>query len=97
MAHCKAGHTLLHEITHLDTFGIAAGLPEYTVDEDPDKKVPSFKTHATDDWQGRGDAAQARRLKTTKAAFKIETWQNAENFAAAATGKRNTLVSAWQD
>ncbi|KAF2127461.1 hypothetical protein P153DRAFT_398793 [Dothidotthia symphoricarpi CBS 119687] len=75
------GHTLLHEISHLDSFGIAAGYPELTW-----KGAPfEYKYHGTVDWKGKSTAGSARTLKNSKAKDKPETWQNAESLAAAAT------------
>ena len=79
------GHTLLHEISHLDTFGLAAGYPKET--QPPKNGVPEFKYHGTIDWKGISTAGNARVLKTSKAKNKPETWQNAESFAASATGE----------
>jgi hypothetical protein len=79
------GHTLLHEISHLDTFGLAAGYPEET--QPPKNGVPEFKYHGTIDWKGKSTAENARILKASKAKNKPETWQNAESFAASATGE----------
>ncbi|KAI4265172.1 MAG: hypothetical protein L6R38_009609, partial [Xanthoria sp. 2 TBL-2021] len=81
------GHTLLHEMTHLDAIGKAAGLPER---DDPS----GFKTHGTDDVDGFGEdyTPAARDLKTAwtdspddLAPGALQPWQNAENIAAAAT------------
>lgn len=78
------GHTLLHEMTHLDSFGVAAGYPEKTHSPDKDADF-EYKYHGTIDWKGISTAGNARTLKTSKAKDKPETWQNAESLAAAAT------------
>lgn len=67
----------------MDTFGLAAGYPA--------KEEDSFEYHGTEDWRGLGDAKNARKLKRSKAKDKIDTWQNAESFAAMATGKKILL------
>ncbi|WEW57133.1 hypothetical protein PRK78_002593 [Emydomyces testavorans] len=78
------GHTLLHEITHLDAFGVAAGYPEvaYTPKRAGDF---AYQYHGTIDWKDKSTAGNARNLKTSKVKNKPETWQNAESLAAAAT------------
>ncbi|KAI9811401.1 MAG: hypothetical protein M1826_003191 [Phylliscum demangeonii] len=77
------GHTLLHEITHLDTYGLVAGLPQEQEGAKP--PVPAFEYHGTVDWKGITTAGNARTLKTSKAKVRPETYQNAESLAAAAT------------
>ncbi|KAK0650558.1 hypothetical protein DIS24_g6682 [Lasiodiplodia hormozganensis] len=81
-----AGHTILHEMTHLDAVGTAAGMPERAQD--------GFRSHGTDDVVGYGDD-----YVTTARAFlsdwvnhademhpnALKPYQNAENIAAAAT------------
>ncbi|USW53397.1 Putative metallopeptidase, catalytic domain superfamily [Septoria linicola] len=84
-----AGHTLLHEMTHLDALAKAAGLPEHT---DP----TGLTSHATDDQDpadyGNDYVVAARAFlkdwvedpgSFPDAALK--PYQNAENIAAAAT------------
>lgn len=79
-----AGHTLLHEMTHLDALAKAAGLPARTEDD--------FTSHATDDVAIYGnDYVKAARLFLLDwVAMKfpddaLKPFQNAENIAAAAT------------
>ncbi|KAF2175777.1 hypothetical protein K469DRAFT_701472 [Zopfia rhizophila CBS 207.26] len=78
------GHTLLHEMSHLDSFGVAAGYPEVTHTPGGGEDF-EYKYHGTVDWNNKGTAGNARTLKTSKAKNKPETWQNAESLAAAAT------------
>ncbi|KAF2034827.1 hypothetical protein EK21DRAFT_107456 [Setomelanomma holmii] len=75
------GHTLMHEISHLDSFGLAAGYPEET----DNSEGYEFKYHGTVDWKGSSTAGNARVLKNSKAKNRPKTWQNAESLAAAAT------------
>ena len=80
------GHTLLHEITHLDTFGLAVGLSKDQDPGDDNENIPPFDYHGTVDWNDIGDASNARDLKNEKDA-EIDTYENAESWAAMATGK----------
>ncbi|KAI9752549.1 MAG: hypothetical protein M4579_005586 [Chaenotheca gracillima] len=82
-----AGHTLLHEMTHLDALGASAGVPGR---QDPD----GFLSHGTDDVDGFGDSYvdSARGLLNAWVndpdsiePDSLKPWQNAENIAAAAT------------
>ncbi|KAL8678715.1 MAG: hypothetical protein Q9186_004949 [Xanthomendoza sp. 1 TL-2023] len=82
-----AGHTLLHEMTHLDSLSKAAGLPNRGDDKNAH--------HGTDDVDGFGDdyVVAARGLldawvnhKDDLADGALKPFQNAENIAAAATG-----------
>ena len=112
-----AGHTLLHEMTHLDALGKSAGVPEHQwvigpqslgniilVLSDLELIWPSplprdpggFSTHGTDDVDGFGDdyVTAARALASTWMndpnsldPNALKPYQNAENIAAAATGK----------
>ena len=81
-------------MTHLDSLGQAAGMPPranvYSIKED------GVVTHGTDDVDGFGDdyVVAARALKDTwvdnrddLAEGALQPFQNAENIAAAATGK----------
>jgi hypothetical protein len=80
------GHTLLHELSHLDSFGLAAGYPE--VAHKKNDKNPNdfdYSYHGTVDWKDKSTAGNARTLKGSKAKNRPETWQNAESLAAAAT------------
>ncbi|KAL9611158.1 MAG: hypothetical protein Q9167_004180 [Letrouitia subvulpina] len=79
-----AGHTLLHEMTHLDAVGRAAGFQ-------PQGNPPS---HGTDDVDGFGDdyVTAARGFLDAwvnspdeLAENALQPFQNAENLAAAAT------------
>ncbi|KAI9829986.1 MAG: hypothetical protein M1826_005159 [Phylliscum demangeonii] len=91
------GHTLLREISHLDSYGRVAGLPETKrgAKKEGAKKegakpaavLASFASHGSVDWRRRTDAGNARSLKTTSAAKASlpHTYQNAESLAAAAT------------
>ena len=82
------GHTLLHEMTHLDALAAAAGLPARS-GEDP--------SHATDDvdgYEGEDYTTAARHFKDDWVNHRDELspealapFQNAENIAAAATGE----------
>ena len=76
------GHTILHEITHLDSFGVQAGFPgKYKY-----RKGGSFVYHGTDDFQGDSSTSGARNLKWAVTSQGISpTWANAESLAAAAT------------
>jgi hypothetical protein len=76
------GHTLLHEITHLDSFGVQARFPEAAKEKDG---KTFFKYHGTDDWEGNSRTSNARKLLGSSAKGRPETWQNAESLAAAAT------------
>ncbi|OJD37394.1 sgnh hydrolase [Diplodia corticola] len=80
------GHTILHEMTHLDVVGKEGDLPERTQD--------GFSSHGTDDVQGYGDdyTSAARAFLTSWVNDKdsmddnaLKPYQNAENVAAAAT------------
>ncbi|KAF2797951.1 hypothetical protein K505DRAFT_333832 [Melanomma pulvis-pyrius CBS 109.77] len=80
-----AGHTLLHEMTHLNAFGEAAGVPEHK-----DSKE-GFMTHGTDDVGGLGNSypVAARKLaeiwqKGQEEEGTLKPYQNAENLAGAA-------------
>lgn len=70
----------MHELSHLDSFGRAAGYPEMT-----NTKGFEYKYHGTVDWNEKSTAHNARVLKTSKAKNRPETWQNAESLAAAGT------------
>jgi hypothetical protein len=78
-------HTLLHEMSHLDSFGRLAEYPEETHQDNI--ILSTFKYHGTVDWNGKSTAANARTLKTSKAKNKPKTFQNAESLAASATGE----------
>ena len=80
-------HTLLHEITHLDSWGVEAGFDTQHVDADEDEKLPEFDYHGTNDWKGDGSSGNARRLTNSKAKNRIPNFKNAESFAACATGE----------
>lgn len=82
---CPA-HTLLLEISRLDTFGVAAEYPEAAQAATND--VPEHTHHGAVDWRGKADAGNARALKTSKDQGKPATWQNAGSLAAAATGEQ---------
>lgn len=84
------GHTLLHEMTHLDALAKAAGLPPRS-DTDP--------SHGTDDVDGYEDdyTVAARHFlddwvnhQDELAPGALKPFQNAENIAAAATGEYNS-------
>jgi hypothetical protein len=80
------GHTLLHEMSHLDSFGVAAGYPEETHKKDDKREGDfEFKFHGTVDWKPQSNAGNARTLKNSKAKNRPERWQNAESLAAAAS------------
>ncbi|KAL8799068.1 MAG: hypothetical protein Q9182_006164 [Xanthomendoza sp. 2 TL-2023] len=81
-----AGHTLLHEMTHLDSLAQAAGMPN--------RGDKDNAHHGTDDVDGFGDdyVVAARGLldawvnhKDDLADGALKPFQNAENIAAAAT------------
>lgn len=77
-----AGHTILHELTHLDTLGNQAGLDAPTDGNDMGR-------HGTDDAQ-KGAALPGARDHLAK--YKADDSNaspdyNAESYAAAATGK----------
>ncbi|KAB2574501.1 hypothetical protein DIS24_g6748 [Lasiodiplodia hormozganensis] len=80
-----AGHTILHEMTHLDAVGKSAGLPE--------RDYGNFKSHGTDDLDSKLDYVAAARdlLKgwvedpDSFGDDALKPYQNAENIAAAAT------------
>jgi hypothetical protein len=86
------GTTLLHEISHLDSFGLQAGYPEESEFKEDGKGI-YYTYHGTIDWKGIDDASNARKLKKSgekdkkdkKDKDRPETWQNAESLAAAAT------------
>jgi hypothetical protein len=80
------GHTLLHELTHIDSFGLAVGYLEVTHKKN-DKKDCDFEYtyHGTVNWKDKSTARNAWSLETSKAKDRPETWQNAESLAAAAT------------
>ena len=82
------GHTILHEITHFDGFGILAGMPLFTRDD-------SVAAHGTDDWRQLTSQRAARDL-VANPPNGIDTWRNAESHAAAATGKRKRCVCGTQ-
>ncbi|KAH7384512.1 hypothetical protein BKA66DRAFT_569763 [Pyrenochaeta sp. MPI-SDFR-AT-0127] len=73
------GHTLLHELTHFDGFGILATMPLYT-----SPRSGGVASHGTDDWRQRTTQRLARDLVGNPQGG-IDTWRNAENHAAAAT------------
>lgn len=80
------GHTLLHEISHLDSFGLAAGYAEHTEKTKDDEGVEfEYRYHGTVDWKNKSTAGNARILKNSKARGRPENWENAESLAAAAT------------
>ncbi|KAF2124320.1 hypothetical protein P153DRAFT_252041, partial [Dothidotthia symphoricarpi CBS 119687] len=83
-----AGLTLLHEMTHFDVIGKAAGVAEHANGEF------WFNTHGSDDVGGFGDdyPRAARALgrywqQGLNEKDTLEPWQNAESLAAAALGK----------
>ena len=73
------GVVLLHEITHLDDFGVKAGFP--LVQE---KGKDPFFYHGTVDWNDKSTAWNARRLKDTDTMGKTERWQNASSLSVSA-------------
>ncbi|GAB7353826.1 hypothetical protein MBLNU459_g4199t2 [Dothideomycetes sp. NU459] len=82
-----AGHTILHEMTHLDALGASAGVPART-------DASGLTSHGTDDVTGyAGDYVHAARELLTDwvnnpdemAPAALKPYQNAENIAAAAT------------
>ncbi|KAK7711842.1 hypothetical protein SLS64_005113 [Diaporthe eres] len=81
-----AGHTILHEMTHLDALGEDAGMPARTQDD--------FTSHGTDDVAYPGDYVSAAREflsdwvddPDSMDPNALKPYQNAENIAAAATG-----------
>ncbi|KAI9887769.1 MAG: hypothetical protein M1823_000410 [Watsoniomyces obsoletus] len=84
------GHTMLHEMTHLDAMMKAAGVTETEYQRDDGSK---FESSSSDDWAGT-DAAQgpfvqlvqlARQLVPWTRKGRRSCWRNAENYAAAAT------------
>ncbi|PGH16323.1 hypothetical protein AJ79_01865 [Helicocarpus griseus UAMH5409] len=50
-----AGHTLLHELTHLDSFGLKAGYPE----EEYKNSEMEYKYHGTVDWKPSSNPGNA--------------------------------------
>ena len=76
-----------HEVTHLDSFGIAAGFPiTERIDKKERKCAPPFDWHGTEN-ETKSNAGAARGLKNSKRKNRKENWQNAESFAYMATGK----------
>ncbi|EJD37544.1 hypothetical protein AURDEDRAFT_173402 [Auricularia subglabra TFB-10046 SS5] len=82
-----AGHTILHEMTHLDALGKAAGV-------DSHQDASGLTTHGTDDVGGFGNEYVSAAREFLDAWVDdpgsldpnaIKPWQNAENLAAAAT------------
>ncbi|KAM7212646.1 hypothetical protein V8F06_011974 [Rhypophila decipiens] len=73
-------HTLLHEISHLDSFGRAAGYP--VRNQEAGLHFPSYDYQGTDDWHQISTPGNARTLKSGNAGDKIETFENAESLAA---------------
>ncbi|SLM34209.1 Metallopeptidase, catalytic domain [Lasallia pustulata] len=89
-----AGHTFLHEMTHLDQLGVAAGLSER------DTNDPNIKSHGTDDiyaiakgYDPTSPERSARKLKDNWTKYngdhknkpELERVENAEGYAASAT------------
>jgi hypothetical protein len=73
------GHILLHELTHLDSFGVAAHYPEVTHKKNDEKENDfEYKYHGTVDWKDKSTAGNARTLKVSKAKDRPETWQSVE-------------------
>ncbi|KAF8242093.1 hypothetical protein K440DRAFT_674456 [Wilcoxina mikolae CBS 423.85] len=75
-------HTLIHELTHLDSFGKLCGLPNV---QDGD-----FWSHDTIDYGTNSPAGDARKLaakppKNPPKNTKPKPFENAENYAASAT------------
>lgn len=77
-----AGHSILHELTHLDSLGEQAGLGAPTTGDDQGR-------HGTDDAQTGCELLGARdwltRYQTDNSLTSPD--YNAESYAAAATGK----------
>jgi hypothetical protein len=73
------GDLLLHEITHIDDFGVKAGFPRVQ-----EKGKNPFFYHGTVDWNDKSTARNARRLKKTDTKGKTESWQNASSLSASA-------------
>ncbi|KAH8898318.1 hypothetical protein GQ53DRAFT_817596 [Thozetella sp. PMI_491] len=82
-----AGHTILHEMTHLDVIGALAELPEI---ENTDPDGTTWKTHGTEDVSLQGTYPVAARAladiwhNNKQTDGTIKPYQNAENLAAAA-------------
>lgn len=78
-----AGHSILHELTHLDALAEQAGLAA-----DDDKDSPDYGRHGTLDVQGQCELSGARQFLKDYDAGKTSNTSpdyNAESYAAAAT------------
>ena len=85
MPRSQIAHTLMHELSHLDTFGLKNGWGELTAD--PVDKWPAIQFHGTDDWGGDSDPFSARELREdTENGEAIPLYRNAESLAALALG-----------
>ncbi|CAJ2509139.1 Uu.00g141650.m01.CDS01 [Anthostomella pinea] len=78
-------HTLMHELSHLDSFGL---IMEWgTMHEPASEHLPEFDFHGTTDWQG-SSSVSARRLRTADPIDPENDWiplyRNAENHAGLA-------------
>ncbi|KAI9831162.1 MAG: hypothetical protein M1826_003827 [Phylliscum demangeonii] len=76
------GYSMMHAITELDTFSLAAGFAKEH--EDADFVVPAFDFHGAIDWRGETSAANARELKTSTAKGRPHNFRNAESLVASA-------------
>jgi hypothetical protein len=86
-----AGHTILHELTHLDPLAKHAGLEAPTDGEDQNR-------HGTDDPQKGYEVEGARQfLEKYKADSKFSPDYNAESYAAAATEKYFTDLCGFKE
>lgn len=77
-------HTLLHEVTHLDSFGVLAGLPSWV--QFSNDQLPPFSYHGTRDWNFISTPGNARQLKI-EAPVDFPNTRNAESYAGFALGK----------
>lgn len=82
------GHSILHELTHLDTLAQSAGLDAPTDGDDAGR-------HGTGDYQSGCQLRGARDWKATWETDKINYPSpdyNAESYAGAATGMCNFIL-----
>lgn len=73
----------MHELSHLDTWGLKAGMEPRTNDATPD--FPSYEYHGTLDYDDDDTPEMARHL-TDRKKYIFPTYWNAESYAAFALG-----------